>query len=147
MDFLYLLCTPRTCIVLKVLLYCSNLRFDDDGIEPPVMEDVVPAPVTMSIVAHNPFVVVSELPLVVLESIFDFVKETMGEHDDIAQSLESMGSVRKLRNPLTIAFRLFSLHTLHTIPFFFGNALYVCLNEPFTYKLVVMSFVFLAFSN
>ena len=50
------------------------------------MKDVVPAPITMSIVAHEP-----ELPLVVLESIFDFVKETVGEHDDIAQSLGSMG--------------------------------------------------------
>ena len=88
------MCTPRACIVLEVLLYCPDLRFDDDGIEPPVMEDVVPTPFSMSIVANEPSVVVSEPPLVVLESIFDFSKETVGKHDDIAQSLGSTG-VRK----------------------------------------------------
>ena len=51
--------------VLEVLLYCPDLRVNDDGIKSPVMEDVVPAPVTMSIVAHEPSVVVSEPPLVV----------------------------------------------------------------------------------
>ena len=71
------------CVVLEVLMYCVDLRFNDDGIEPLVMEDVVLAPVTVSIVPHEPFVVVPEPPLVVPESIFDFSKETMGEHDDI----------------------------------------------------------------
>ena len=52
------------------------------------MEDVVPVPVTVSIVTHEPFVVVPEPPLVVPESIFDFIEETVGEHDDIAQSME-----------------------------------------------------------
>ena len=47
------------------------------------MEDVVPAPVTVSVVPHEPSVVVLEPPLVVPNSIFDFAKETMGEHDDI----------------------------------------------------------------
>ena len=84
------MCTPGACVVLEVLLYCPDLRFDDNGIESPVMEDVIPAPVTVSIVAHKPYVVVSEPPLVVLESIFDIVKDTVGEHDDIAQSLGSM---------------------------------------------------------
>ena len=80
------------CVVLEVLMYCPDLRVGDDGMEPPVMEDVVPAPVTMSVVPYEPSVdFVLELPLVVLDSIFDFAEETMGEHDDIAQSLESMG--------------------------------------------------------
>ena len=91
MDFLYLLCTPGPCVVLEGLLYCLDLRFDDDGIEPPVMEDIVPDSITVNIVSHEPFVVVSKPPLVVPESIFDFAKETMEEHDDIAQSLGSMG--------------------------------------------------------
>ena len=64
-------------------MYCLDFRFDDDGIGPPVMEDVALVPVIVSIVAHEPFVVVPELPLVVPESIFDFVKETVEEHDDI----------------------------------------------------------------
>ena len=72
-------------------MYCPDLRFDDHGIEPPIMEDVVPTPDTVSIVAHEPSVVVSQPLLVVLELIFDFAEETMGEHDDIAQSLGSMG--------------------------------------------------------
>ena len=83
LDFLYLLCTPGACVVLEVLMYCPNLRFDDDGIKPPVMEDVIPAPVTISIVGHEPSVVVSEQSLVVPKSIFDFVEETVEEHDDI----------------------------------------------------------------
>ena len=49
------------------------------------------APITMSIVPHEPSVVVPEPPLVVCESIFDFALETMEEHDDIVQSLGSMG--------------------------------------------------------
>ena len=91
MDFLYLLCIPGACVILEVLLYCPDLRFNDDGIEPLVMEDVVPTPITLSIVAHKPFVVVSKSPLDVHKSIFDFVEETVEEHDDIAQSLGSMG--------------------------------------------------------
>ena len=55
------------------------------------MEDVVPAPVTVSIVAHEPSVVVLKPPLVVPELIIYFVEETMEEHDDIVQSLGSMG--------------------------------------------------------
>ena len=54
------------------------------------MEDVVPALVTVIVVPHEPSVVVSEPPLVVPDSIFDFAEETMEEHDDIAQSLGSM---------------------------------------------------------
>ena len=71
-------------VVLQVLLYCLDLRVGDDGMEPPVIEDVVRAPVTMIVVPHEPSVVVLELPLVVPDSIFDFAEETMGEHDDIA---------------------------------------------------------------
>ena len=48
------------------------------------MEDVVPALVTVIVVPHEPSIVVSEPPLVVPDSIFDFAEETMGEHDDIA---------------------------------------------------------------
>ena len=48
------------------------------------MEDVVPAPVTVSVVPHEPSVVVLEPPLVVRDSIFDFAEETMGGHDGIA---------------------------------------------------------------
>ena len=51
------------------------------------MEDVVPTPITMIVVPHEPSIVVLEPPLVVPDSIFDFADETMGEHDDIAQSL------------------------------------------------------------
>ena len=47
------------------------------------MEDVVPTPVTMSVVPHEPSIVVPEPPLVVPDSIFDFAEETMEEHDDI----------------------------------------------------------------
>ena len=84
------MCTLGASVVLEVLLYCLDLRFDDDGIEPPIMEDVIPAPVTMSIVAHEPSVVVPEPSIVVPESIFDFAEETVGEHDNIVQSLGSM---------------------------------------------------------
>ena len=45
------------------------------------MEDVVPTPVTVSVVPHEPSVVVLEPPLVVPDSMFE---ETMGEHDGIA---------------------------------------------------------------
>ena len=48
------------------------------------MEDVVSAPVTVSVVPHEPSVVVLEPPLVVPDLIFDFAEETMEEHDDIA---------------------------------------------------------------
>ena len=48
------------------------------------MEDVIPAPITVSIVAHEPSVVVPEPPLVVPKSIFDFAEETVEEHNDIA---------------------------------------------------------------
>ena len=48
------------------------------------MEDVVPAPVTVIVVPHEPSIVVSEPPQVVPYSIFDFAEETMGEHDNIA---------------------------------------------------------------
>ena len=65
-------------------MYCPDLRVGDDGIEPPVIEDVMPASVTMSVVPHEPSVVVLEPPLVVPDSIFDFAEETMEEHDDIA---------------------------------------------------------------
>ena len=78
-------------VVLEVLLYCPDLRVGDDGMEPSVMEDVVPAPITVIVVPHEPSVVVLEPPLVVPDSIFDFAEETMGEHDGIAQSLGSMG--------------------------------------------------------
>ena len=71
------------------------------------MEDVVPTPITVIVVPHEPSVVVSEPPLVLPDSIFDFAEKTLGEHDGIAQSLGSMGSVKKLQSPLTIAFRLF----------------------------------------
>ena len=55
------------------------------------MEDVVLAPITVSVVIHEPFVVVLEPPIVVPDSIFDFAEETMGEYDGIAQLLGSMG--------------------------------------------------------
>ena len=42
------------------------------------MEDVVSTPITVSVVPHEPSVVVLELPLVVPNSIFDFAEETMG---------------------------------------------------------------------
>ena len=42
------------------------------------MEDVVPTPVTVIVVPHEPSIVVSEPPLVVPYSIFDFSEETMG---------------------------------------------------------------------
>ena len=130
MDFLYLLCTPRACVVLEVLLYCPDLRFNDDGIKPLVMEDVVQAPVTMSIVTHEPFLVVSELPLVVTKSIFDLVEEIVGEHDDIAQSLGSMGIRKEIEESIDDRIQLIlSTHLIyHSI--FFANALYVCMNEP-----------------
>ena len=45
------------------------------------MKDVVPDPVTLSVVLHEPSVVVLEPPLDVPESIFDFAEETMREHN------------------------------------------------------------------
>ena len=98
--------------------------------EPPIIEDVVPAPVTVSVVLHEPSVVVLELPLVMPDSIFDFAEETMGEHDDIAQSLGSMGVHEEIEKSIDDRIQVIPLCTLHTTPFL-GNALYVCLNEPF----------------
>ena len=95
------------------------------------MEDVVPAPVTVSVVPHEPSVVVMEPPLVMTDSIFDFAEETMGEHDDIAQSLGSMGVHEKTEKAIDDRIQVIPLCTLHTTPFM-GNALYICLNEPFT---------------
>ena len=95
------------------------------------MEDVVPTPVTMSVVPHEPSVVASEPPLVVPDSIFDFAKETMEEHDDIAQSLGSMGVCEEAEKSIDDRIQVIPLHSLYTTPFL-GNALYVCLNKPFT---------------
>ena len=111
--------------------YIVDLRVGDDGVEPFVMEDVMPAPVTVSVVPHEPFVVAPELPLVVPDSIFDFAEETMGEHDDIAQSLGSMGVREETEKSIDNRIQVIPLCTLHTT-LFLGNALYVCLNEPFT---------------
>ena len=91
----------------------------------------MPAPVTMSVVPHEPFVVVQEPPLVVPESIFDFAEETMGEHDDIAQSLGSMEVREETEKSIDNRIQVILLCTLHTTPFL-GNAWFVCLNEPFT---------------
>ena len=95
------------------------------------MEDVMPTPVTVSAVPHEPSVVVSEPPLVVPDSIFDFAEETMGEHDDIAQSLGSMGVRDETEKSIDDRIQVIPLCTLHTTPSL-GIALYVCLNEPFT---------------
>ena len=89
------------------------------------------AHVTVSIVLHEPSVVVLELPLVVPESIFDFAEETMGEHDDIAQLLRSMGVCEETEKSIDNHIQVILLRTLHTTPFL-GNALYLCLNKPFT---------------
>ena len=94
------------------------------------MEDVVPAPVTVSVVPHEPSVVVLELPLVVPNLIFDFAEETMGEHNDIAQSLGSMEIREETEKSIDDRIQVILLCTLHTTPFL-GNALYVCLNKPF----------------
>ena len=95
------------------------------------MEDVVPAPATVIVVLHEPSIVVSEPPLVVPDSIFDFAEETMEEHDDIAQSLGSMGVREKTEKSIDDRIQVIPLCTLQTTPVL-GNALYVCLNEPFT---------------
>ena len=95
------------------------------------MEDVVPAPVTVIVVLHEPSIVVSEPPLVVPNSIFDFSEETMEEHDDIAQLLGSMGVCEETEKSINDRIQVIPLCTLHTTPVL-GNALYVCLNEPFT---------------
>ena len=118
-------------VVLEVLLYCPDLRVGDDGMEPPLMEDVVQPPITVIGVLHEPSIVVSEPPLVVPDSIFVFAKETMGEHDDIAQSLGSMGVREETEKSIDDRIPVFPLCTLHSTPFL-GNALYVCLNKPFT---------------
>ena len=55
----------------------------------------------------------------------------MGEHDDIAQSLGSMGVREETEKSIDNRIQVFPLCTLHTTPFLV-NALYVCLNEPFT---------------
>ena len=95
------------------------------------MEDVVPAPATVIVVPHEPSIVVSELPLVVPDSIFDFAKDTMEEHDNIAQSLGSMGVREETEKSIDDRIQVIPLCTLHTTPVL-GNALYICLNEPFT---------------
>ena len=95
------------------------------------MEDVVSTPVTVIVVPHEPSIVVLEPPLVVPNSIFDFAEETMGEHDDIAQSLGSMGVREETEKSIDDRIQVIPLCTLHTTPVL-GNALYVCLNEPFT---------------
>ena len=94
------------------------------------MEDVVPAPITVIVVPHEPSVVVSEPPLVLPDSIFDFAEETLGEHDGIAQSLGSMGVREETAKSIDDRIQVIPLCTLHTTPFL-GNALYICLNEPF----------------
>ena len=58
-------------------MYRPDLRFNDDGIKPPIMEDVVSASITVSIVLHEPSIVVPEPPLIVLELIFDFAEEKL----------------------------------------------------------------------
>ena len=95
------------------------------------MEDVVPTPVIESVVPHEPSVVVLEPPLVVPDSIFDFAEETMGEHDGIAQSPGSMGVCEETEKSIDDRIQVTPLCTLYTT-LFLGNALYVCLNEPFT---------------
>ena len=95
------------------------------------MEDVVPTPVTVIVVPHEPSIVVSEPPLVVPNSIFDFAEKTMEEHDDIAQSLGSMEVCEEIEKSIDNRIQVILLCTLHTTPFL-GNALYVCLYEPFT---------------
>ena len=118
MDFLYLLCTPGACIILEILLYCPDLRFDDDGIEPFVMEDVIPTLVTVNIVSHEPSLVVPDPPLVVLESIFDFAKEIV-EHDDIALSLGSMGACEETEESIDNRIQvILSTHLTHHSIFF-----------------------------
>ena len=95
------------------------------------MEDVVPAPVTVSVVPLEPSVVVLEPPLVMPDSIFDFAEKTIGEHDGIVQSLGSMGVREEIEKSIDDRIQVTPLCTLHTT-LFLGNALYVCLNEPFT---------------
>ena len=110
---------------------CPDLRVDDDGMESFVMKDVVLAPVTVSVVPHEPSVVVLEPRLVVPDSIFDFAEETMKEHDNIAQSLGSMGVREETEKFIDDRIQVICLRSLHTTPFL-GNALHICLNEPFT---------------
>ena len=85
------------------------------------MEDVVPAPAIVIVVPHEPSIVVSEPPLVVPDSIFDFAEETMGEHDDIALSLGSMGVREETEKSFDNRIQVIPLCTLHTTPVL-GNA-------------------------
>ena len=55
----------------------------------------------------------------------------MDKHDDIAQSLGSMGVREETEKSIDNRIKVFPLCTLHTTPFLV-NALYVCLNKPFT---------------
>ena len=108
------------------------------------MEDVVPAPITVIVVPYEPSIVVSEPPLVVPDSIFDFAEETMGEHDDIAQSLGSMGVREETEKSIDDCIQVFPLCTLHTTPFFWQC--FVRLFERTIHvESVVMCFIFLAF--
>ena len=108
------------------------------------MEDVVPAPVTVIVVPHEPSVVVLEPPLVVPDSIFDFAEETMGEHDDIGHSLGSMGVRDETEKSIDDRIQVIPLCTLHTISVF--GQCFVCLFERTSHvESVVMWFVFLAF--
>ena len=91
----------------------------------------MPAPVTVSIVPLEPSVVVPEPPLVVPELIFDFSEETIEEHDDIAQSLGSIGVCEETEKSIDDRIQVILLYTLYTTPFL-GNALYVCWNETFS---------------
>ena len=82
---------------------------------------------TVIVVPHEPSIVVSEPSLVVPDSIFDFTEE----HDDIVQSLGSMGIREETEKSIDDHILVIPLCTLYTTPFL-GNALYICLNEPFT---------------
>ena len=108
------------------------------------MEDVVPAPITVTVVPHEPSVVVLELPLVVPDSIFDFAEETMGEHDGIAQSLGSMGVREDTEKSIDDRIQVIPLCTLHTTPFF-GQCFVRLFERTIHVESVVMWFIFLAF--
>ena len=58
------------------------------------------------------------------DSIFDFAEETMGEHDDLAQSLGSMGVREETEKSIDDRIQVILLCTLYTTPFL-GNALMV----------------------
>ena len=108
------------------------------------MEDVVPTPVTVIVVLHEPSVVVSEPPLVVPDLIFDFAKETMGEHDNTAQSLGSMGVRDETEKSIDDRIQVIPLCTLHTISVF-GQCFVHLFERTSHIESVVMWFVFLAF--